>query len=111
MEKVTIWYKYNRKKEWEHNHIEDGWNFGSIPTAKHDNQAKAWKAAKWKRAWGFLENGKVTEIVQSREEQQMGFITLLLVAVIVYAIVEKHRRERELDGWFEGLLDYISGVF
>ena len=41
----------------------------------------------------------------------MGFITLLLVAVIVYAIVEKHRRERELDGWFEGLLDYISGVF
>jgi len=40
----------------------------------------------------------------------MGFITLLLVAVIIYAIVEKHRKEKELDGWFEGLFDYIDGV-
>jgi hypothetical protein len=40
----------------------------------------------------------------------MGIITLLLVAVIVYAIVEKHRKEKELDGWFEGLLDYIEAV-
>jgi len=68
-EKVTVWYKYNNKrKEWEHNHIEDGWTFGSLPTPQHENQVKAWKAGKWKRAWGFLENGKVEEIVHSREE-------------------------------------------
>ncbi|MCK4897838.1 MAG: hypothetical protein KAS38_03620 [Anaerolineales bacterium] len=68
-EKVTVWYRYNnKKKEWEHNHIEDGWTFTPIPNAQHESQVKAWKNGKWKRAWGFLENGKVTEIVKSREE-------------------------------------------
>lgn len=68
-EKVTVWYRYsNKEKEWKHNHIEDGWTFGSLPTSKLDSQVKAWKGGKWKRAWGFLKNGKVEEIVKSRED-------------------------------------------
>lgn len=64
---VTIWYR-KTKNGWEHNHIEDGWIFGSSPTPKDEGQAKAWKKAEWKRNWGFLIDGKVHEIVKDRED-------------------------------------------
>ena len=64
---ITIWYR-KTKGGWEHNHIEDGWIFGSTPTPKEGDQAKAWKNAKWKRNWGYLVNGEVHEIVKSKED-------------------------------------------
>ena len=63
---VTVWYRKTREG-WKHNHIEDGWIFGSTPTPIDDTQAKAWKGAEWKRNWGYNINGKVHEIVKSKE--------------------------------------------
>jgi hypothetical protein len=62
-EEVTIWHRLNiKKKEFEFNHIEEGWSGLEAPLPKSEKQAKKWKGATWKKQYGFLQNGKVIEI-------------------------------------------------
>jgi hypothetical protein len=66
-DRVTIWRRQSREGNWEHNHIENGWNYNAEPTPLDDNQAQIWKGAKWSRSWGHIENGKVVELVKQKE--------------------------------------------
>jgi len=66
---ATAWYKYNSLKgEYEFNHLEVGvWNvFDSIPIAISDLQRNAWYGSKWRKEFGFLENGRwiLPEIIE-----------------------------------------------
>lgn len=62
-EEVTIWKRWNvKKKRFKHNHIEEGWSGLEAPLPQNQTQAKGWKGAKWKKHYGFLQEGKVTEI-------------------------------------------------
>lgn len=40
----------------------------------------------------------------------MGFIALILIALIVYGYVELYRKNNDLDSWFDGLFDIIDTV-
>ena len=61
---ITIWDKWNwKKKEWEFNHIEDGFKLSkSEPQAVSEIQKKSWKNQKWKKEKAILRNGKVESI-------------------------------------------------
>jgi len=72
-EEVTIWKRKNEEGEWQHNHIEKGWNYNPIPDPiantekERKKQTNAWKNMKWRRSWGYIKDGKVVEIVKARE--------------------------------------------
>jgi len=59
MKPITIWYKYNAdRKEYEHNHIEDGHVDNATPIPKFDSQ-KCWNGFKWKKNSVWLHDGKI----------------------------------------------------
>lgn len=65
MEPITIWKKYDEKKnQFEHNHIESGHNISDEPTPISDKQRRSWAGAKWKKVFAFLNNGKVEAVNQ-----------------------------------------------
>lgn len=56
---ITIWESWDSdKKEWRHNHIEDGFCANDHPTPKFPSQ-EAWKRQQWRKSWGILVEGKV----------------------------------------------------
>jgi len=63
MNKITCWYKYNKKTEqYEYNHFEDGWVTVDKPTPMFDCQ-KSWLKAIWKKEFMYLVDNEVKEIV------------------------------------------------
>jgi hypothetical protein len=73
---VTVWYRFDKKEGWVHNHIEPGWKFDTAktPTPVAETvegrmaQEKAWKSGKWRKAWAYIEKGKVVEIAKTKGE-------------------------------------------
>ncbi len=62
-EEVTIWERKSVKKGiFQHNHIEEGWSGLDAPLPSTQKQAKDWKGARWKKYYGFLQDGKVITI-------------------------------------------------
>ncbi len=62
MTHITIWSRWNNKtKEFDHNHIEDGWVETDTPMPKSDLQKASWKDATWQRTYGTLESRVVNE--------------------------------------------------
>ena len=57
---VTIWERYNKRiKDFEHNHIEDGFNDCDKPTAISKFQEGMWRNAIWRKSLGSLVDGCV----------------------------------------------------
>ncbi len=58
---VTVWERFNpSSKEWEHNHISDGYDESAEePVAKSDMQKQSWKGGKWRSFKGELREGVV----------------------------------------------------
>ena len=52
---VTIWNRINKSGSVEFNHIEDGHSETNSPTAKNDNQKKAWEKSEWEKKFGYLD--------------------------------------------------------
>lgn len=60
MKEITIWERMDRKKEFKHNHISDGFYKDELaPKAIDKKQEKIWKNATWRKVKAYLENGKV----------------------------------------------------
>lgn len=72
IKEITIWERYNvKKKQWEHNHISDGFAKEDKPIPVSDNQKKAWKKAEWRKQMALLINNVVypyVKIVVNNEE-------------------------------------------
>ncbi len=58
---ITIWERYNHRAErFEHNHIEDGWNFYyKAPQPFCKVQKQGWKNQRWRNWFGVLKGHKV----------------------------------------------------
>jgi len=58
--RITIWERYDKKRGWQHNHIEN-----SCPKARAKPkpisrlQERAWKNAEWRRFEAYLVDGRV----------------------------------------------------
>ena len=53
---VTIWNRINKAGEAEFNHIEDGHVLVDTPTAKTEDQEKAWSKTEWVRKFGYMQD-------------------------------------------------------
>jgi len=64
--KITLWYRYNKKKEKEFftfNHLENDWCLNSYPTPHCIEQKKPWMNGIWLKKFGYLKNGIVEELI------------------------------------------------
>jgi hypothetical protein len=60
MKDITIWYKFNHKEgEYEFNHFDYGTTESEAPVAKTAHQKEAWKAAKWEKYYGTIDENFV----------------------------------------------------
>ena len=55
-EDITIWYRKNKKGQFEHNHFSYGHMKLSTPPPKHINQEKAWKSGEWSSQEALIKN-------------------------------------------------------
>jgi len=61
-DKITVWERWNPEtKEFQHNHIEDGWVEGDVPEPKcpESKGQQQWKKAKWRKTHTYLVDGVV----------------------------------------------------
>lgn len=40
----------------------------------------------------------------------MGILALILIAIMIYGFVELYRKNNDLGGWFDALLDIVDKV-
>lgn len=66
MKQITVWQRFNEEsKQFDHNHIEDGYIESLFPNSKLDIDGKSfsaqknWKNSKWKRIYATLVENKV----------------------------------------------------
>ena len=65
---ITLWYRMNDKKEWEHNHYSEG-HIGGLkgPIPVHPEHVKKWKSGKWGYAFAYLQAGRIPKVVNKGE--------------------------------------------
>jgi len=66
-EQITCWYRLNhKKKDFEFNHIQNGWNELEEPQPINEQQAKDWKGAAWKKIYAVLQEGIIYELGEDK---------------------------------------------
>lgn len=63
---VTVWSRVDKSGEAQFNHLEEGHSDTDTPTAKTEDQKKAWGKGEWEKKFGYLDDNCV--VVEETEE-------------------------------------------